>query len=194
MHAAGIKVWMLTGDKQETAINIAMACSLVLSSMTVMVVDSEVDPAWSDSEIDAHVEKELQTFLDQYGPAHNAQEQQQQQQQGGHSHGVSQSQLALVIEGNVLASALKPHLEGLFFELGRMCSSVVCCRVSPLQKALVTGLVRERANAVTLAIGDGANDVPMIQRAHVGVGIMGKEGMQATMASDFAIGQFRYDL
>ena len=79
----------------------------------------------------------------------------------------------------------------MLLDLGCACTSVVCCRVSPLQKALVTGLVKD-SGRTTLAIGDGANDVGMIQAAHIGVGISGQEGMQAVMASDFAFAQFRY--
>lgn len=79
-----------------------------------------------------------------------------------------------------------------FLELALICKSVICCRVSPLQKAEVVRLVQKKCkNEVTLAIGDGANDVGMIQAAHVGVGISGKEGLQATLASDYAIAQVR---
>jgi phospholipid-transporting ATPase len=74
-----------------------------------------------------------------------------------------------------------------------LCDAVVCCRVSPLQKALMVSLVKDNSKGLkTLAIGDGANDVPMIQTAHIGVGIAGQEGMQAVRASDVAIGQFRF--
>ena len=74
-----------------------------------------------------------------------------------------------------------------------LCDAVVCCRVSPLQKALMVSLVKDNSPGLkTLAIGDGANDVPMIQTAHIGVGIAGQEGMQAVRASDVAIGQFRF--
>lgn len=69
---------------------------------------------------------------------------------------------------------------------------MICCRVTPLQKALVVGLVKKSKSAVTLAIGDGANDVSMIRTAHVGVGISGQEGMQAVLASDYSIGQFKF--
>lgn len=65
-------------------------------------------------------------------------------------------------------------------------------RVSPLQKALVVKLVKRHLKAILLAIGDGANDVSMIQAAHVGVGISGVEGLQAARSADVAIGQFRY--
>jgi phospholipid-translocating ATPase len=73
-----------------------------------------------------------------------------------------------------------------------LCEAVVCCRVSPKQKALVVKLVKDGLNTVTLAIGDGANDVSMIQAADIGVGISGEEGLQAVNASDYAIAQFRF--
>ena len=69
---------------------------------------------------------------------------------------------------------------------------MLCCRVSPAQKAAVVKLVKDTLNVMTLAIGDGSNDVAMIQAADVGVGIAGEEGRQAVMSSDYAIGQFRY--
>lgn len=70
--------------------------------------------------------------------------------------------------------------------------AVICCRVTPLQKAMVVQLIKKYKNAVTLAIGDGANDVSMIKEAHIGVGITGQEGNQATLASDYSLGQFRF--
>lgn len=69
---------------------------------------------------------------------------------------------------------------------------MICCRVTPLQKAMVVELIKKNKNAVTLAIGDGANDVSMIKTAHIGVGISGQEGLQAVLASDYSIGQFRF--
>lgn len=73
--------------------------------------------------------------------------------------------------------------------LGTRCEGVICCRVSPLQKALVVKLVKDGLRVMTLAIGDGANDVSMIQAADVGVGITGEEGLQAVNSSDYAIAQ-----
>lgn len=69
--------------------------------------------------------------------------------------------------------------------------SLLLPRVSPLQKSEIVDMVKKHVNAITLAIGDGANDVGMIQTAHVGVGISGNEGMQATNSSDYAIAQVR---
>ena len=71
-------------------------------------------------------------------------------------------------------------------------TKVVCCRMTPLQKAEVVEIVKDEAYAITLAIGDGANDVAMIQTAHVGVGITGNEGLQAASAADYTIAQFRF--
>lgn len=102
---------------------------------------------------------------------------------------------ALVIEGAALKHLLGDlELEELVFNIASQCDAVIACRVSPRQKALLVKLVRQRVvpEPVTLAIGDGANDVGMIQEAHVGVGISGKEGKQAVNASDFAIAQFRF--
>lgn len=100
--------------------------------------------------------------------------------------------MALVIDGKSLAFALEKDLEKDFLDLAVMCKAVVCCRVSPLQKALVVKLVKRHLKAILLAIGDGANDVSMIQAAHVGVGISGMEGMQAARSADVSIGQFKY--
>jgi len=83
-------------------------------------------------------------------------------------------------------------LQRKFIEVGVRCRTVICCRVTPIQKANVVKAVRHNLNAVTLAIGDGANDVAMIQAAHVGVGIMGREGAQAVRASDYAFLEFRF--
>ena len=83
-------------------------------------------------------------------------------------------------------------MEKSFLDLAVMCKAVICCRVSPLQKALVVKLVKRHLKSILLAIGDGANDVSMIQAAHVGVGISGMEGLQAARSADIAIAQFRY--
>ncbi|KAK0400356.1 hypothetical protein QR680_003461 [Steinernema hermaphroditum] len=98
----------------------------------------------------------------------------------------------LVITGEALEHALKAQFERALLDIGCMCSSVICCRVTPLQKAKVVNLVKRNKKSVTLAVGDGANDVSMIKTAHIGVGISGQEGMQAVLASDYSIGQFRY--
>ncbi|GMR41324.1 hypothetical protein PMAYCL1PPCAC_11519, partial [Pristionchus mayeri] len=98
----------------------------------------------------------------------------------------------MVINGDSLGFALSSRLERTFLELACKCDAVICCRVTPLQKADVVDLVKRNKKAVTLAVGDGANDVSMIKTAHIGVGISGQEGMQAVLSSDYSIGQFKY--
>ena len=104
----------------------------------------------------------------------------------------AKASFAVVIDGDTLRHALNPALKELFLTLGTQCETVVCCRVSPAQKALTVKLVKEGRNAMTLSIGDGANDVAMIQEANIGVGLFGLEGSQAAMSADYAFGQFRY--
>jgi phospholipid-transporting ATPase len=98
----------------------------------------------------------------------------------------------LIIDGKSLKFALEKPINKVFLELAILCKAVICCRVSPLQKALVVKLVKKNQQSILLAIGDGANDVSMIQAAHVGVGISGVEGLQAARSADVAISQFRY--
>ncbi|KAJ3117734.1 hypothetical protein HDU96_005864 [Phlyctochytrium bullatum] len=166
---AGIKIWVLTGDKMETAINISFSCNLLKRHMTLIVIRSTSYAETYEQLIEA-----LQTFWTNEGLIKQ-----------GKSH-------ALIIDGTSLKYALHKNCKPLLLELGCRCNAVVCCRVSPLQKARVVSLVRKGLGAMCLAIGDGANDVSMIQEADVGIGIMGKEGLQAVMASDYAIGQFRF--
>ncbi|KAJ8445395.1 hypothetical protein Cgig2_010753 [Carnegiea gigantea] len=99
---------------------------------------------------------------------------------------------ALIIDGKSLVYALEDEIKYKFLELAIGCASVICCRSSPKQKALVTRLVKDGTRRTTLAIGDGANDVGMLQEADIGIGISGAEGMQAVMSSDIAIAQFRF--
>lgn len=187
LFRAGIKIWVLTGDKLETAINIAYACNLMNNDMKQFIISSETDAIREVEErgdqveiarfIKEEVRRELKRCLDE------AQQ---------YFHNASGPKLALVIDGKCLMYALDPSLRVMLLTLSLNCASVVCCRVSPLQKAQVTSLVKKGAKKITLSIGDGANDVSMIQAAHIGVGISGLEGMQAVMASDFAIAQFRF--
>jgi len=100
---------------------------------------------------------------------------------------------AVIIDGPTLAFAFSsPATSAAFFSLGMIAASVVCCRVSPKQKADVVALAKQNGSWVTLAVGDGANDVSMIMEAHIGVGIRGKEGTQAVRTADYAVSQFRF--
>uniref|UniRef100_A0A672SA95 Phospholipid-transporting ATPase n=1 Tax=Sinocyclocheilus grahami TaxID=75366 RepID=A0A672SA95_SINGR len=165
LQEAGIKVWVLTGDKQETAINIAFACKLLRPTDHILMANC-------DSKVTTLLKK-LQVTKE----------------------GMSEddgSDCVLVIDGRTLDYALQKELQGSFLELTCCCRSVICCRSTPLQKSQVVRLVRDKLKVMTLAIGDGANDVSMIQMADVGIGISGQEGMQAVMSSDFAISRFKF--
>ncbi|GMF77663.1 unnamed protein product [[Candida] boidinii] len=108
-------------------------------------------------------------------------------------HSTPNSNNAIVIDGASLNTVLNDSV--LTRKLLLLCKnsrSVICCRVSPAQKALIVRMVKDNLDVMTLAVGDGANDVAMIQAANVGVGIAGEEGRQAVMSSDYAIGQFRF--
>ncbi|KAJ9187328.1 hypothetical protein P3X46_002795 [Hevea brasiliensis] len=182
---AGIKIWVLTGDKMETAINIGFACSLLRQGMKQVTISSETPE-----------NKALQKMEDKDAAAAASKASVLRQISEGKELLTASSEspeaLALIIDGNSLAYALHDDVKDKFLELAVGCASVICCRSSPKQKALVTRLVKTKTGNTTLAIGDGANDVGMLQEADIGVGISGVEGMQAVMSSDFAIAQFRY--
>ncbi|XP_020089461.1 probable phospholipid-transporting ATPase 8 isoform X1 [Ananas comosus] len=181
---AGIKIWILTGDKLETAVNIGFACHLLRKEMKNIVIklDTPEISVLKDGDKEAIKMAINERIANQIREA---------QSQVSSSKGSSVS-FALIIDGNSLAYALSSGLENSFLDLAVDCASVICCRISPKQKALVTRLVKRRTRKTTLAIGDGANDVGMLQEADIGVGISGVEGMQAVMSSDFAIAQFRF--
>lgn len=170
--SAGIVVWVLTGDKTETAINVAFSAKLFHSQMEILKIMARSRDA-AESCIKFYM-GEIEKQLVEKGE-------------------VNISNRALVIDGKTLTFILdlKSNLTAPFLELTRYCASVLCCRSTPLQKAFLVKVVKEELRMSTLAIGDGANDVSMIQMADVGVGICGQEGMQAVMASDFAIAKFK---
>lgn len=97
-----------------------------------------------------------------------------------------------MVSGEALREVVVGEARQLFATLAWLCRSVVCCRMTPMQKAEVVDLVRSFGEHIVLAIGDGANDVAMLQAANVGVGLTGEEGMQAASASDYSIGQFHF--
>ncbi|XP_076926038.1 putative phospholipid-transporting ATPase 4 [Bidens hawaiensis] len=174
---AGLKIWVLTGDKMETAINIGFACSLLRQGMKQICISTNVDMLNQDSKkaVKENIKLQLTNAMQMIKVERDP-----------------HAAFALIIDGKTLTYALEEDLKHEFLKLAVGCASVICCRVSPKQKALVSRLVKEGSGKTTLAIGDGANDVGMIQEADIGIGISGVEGMQAVMASDFAIAQFRF--
>ncbi|XP_022714556.1 probable phospholipid-transporting ATPase 4 [Durio zibethinus] len=174
---AGLKIWLLTGDKRETAINIGFACSLLRQDMKQFHLSLSRE-AESNNQVKAMKEEILHQIENSYKVMCEERN--------------KEAPFALVIDGKAFEIALRGDVKDEFLQLAVNCASVICCRVSPKQKALITRLVKEYTGKTTLAIGDGANDVGMIQEADIGVGISGMEGMQAVMASDFSLPQFRF--
>ncbi|XP_070368926.1 probable phospholipid-transporting ATPase IIB isoform X16 [Equus asinus] len=158
LRNAGIKIWMLTGDKLETATCIAKSSHLVSRTQDIHTFR----PVTSRGE--AHLE------LNAFRRKHDC---------------------ALVISGDSLEVCLR-YYEHELAELACQCPAVVCCRCSPTQKARIVKLLQQRTGKRTCAIGDGGNDVSMIQAADCGIGIEGKEGKQASLAADFSITQFKH--
>uniref|UniRef100_A0A672IIT6 Phospholipid-transporting ATPase n=1 Tax=Salarias fasciatus TaxID=181472 RepID=A0A672IIT6_SALFA len=163
---ADIKIWILTGDKQETAINIGHSCKLLTKNMGMLVINEDTLDATRET---------LSHHCGMLGDAL-----------------YKENDFALIIDGKTLKYALTFGVRQYFLDLALSCKAVICCRVSPLQKSEVVEMVKKQVKVITLAIGDGANDVGMIQTAHVGVGISGNEGLQAANSSDYSIAQFKY--
>ncbi|XWS40739.1 hypothetical protein CRYUN_Cryun17cG0021400 [Craigia yunnanensis] len=166
---ARIGIWVLTGDKRGTAINIGYACGLLRHGMKLIVITLELP---NIEALEKHGDKDI---------AKVSLESVKQQIQDGKSlvdREIS-TEFGLIIDGKSLTFALDEKLVKCFMDLAIGCATVICCRSSPKQKAIVTREVKSVTRKTTLAIGDGANDVGMIQEADIGVGISGGEGMQA---------------
>uniref|UniRef100_A0A8B9M077 Phospholipid-transporting ATPase n=1 Tax=Astyanax mexicanus TaxID=7994 RepID=A0A8B9M077_ASTMX len=179
LHKAGMKVWVLTGDKMETAAATCYASKLFRRNTQILELTTKRTEEQSLHDVlfdlSRTVLRHLSGDFQDYG---------------------------LIIDGATLSAVMKPSQEGsssggnykeIFLEICRNCSAVLCCRMAPLQKAQIVKLIKaSKEHPITLAIGDGANDVSMILEAHVGIGIMGKEGRQAARNSDYAIPKFKH--
>uniref|UniRef100_A0A3P9JHE2 Phospholipid-transporting ATPase n=1 Tax=Oryzias latipes TaxID=8090 RepID=A0A3P9JHE2_ORYLA len=206
---ADIKIWVLTGDKKETAENIGYSCSLLTDDMTVHYGE------------DVNEKLRIRQTTRRRQPPTNFRRARQTPEEPFFTE---TGKNALIITGGWLNEILyekkkkrrrlRLHRLGRrppssnpgeplndwekemrqidFVDMACECEAVICCRVTPKQKANVVSLVKKYKKAVTLSIGDGANDVNMIKTADIGVGISGQEGMQAVMSSDYAFAQFRY--
>ncbi|XP_073013888.1 phospholipid-transporting ATPase 2 isoform X2 [Typha latifolia] len=166
LRQAGINFWMLTGDKQSTAIQVALQCNFISSEPKgqLLFINGK-----TEDEVARSLERVLLTMR------------------------ITSSEpkdLAFVVDGWALEIILKQYKEA-FTELAILSRTAICCRVTPSQKAQLVELLKS-CDYRTLAIGDGGNDVRMIQQADIGVGISGREGLQAARAADYRIGKFRF--
>ena len=167
MMETGMKVWMLTGDKFDTAKNIAISCKLFEENMKIYEIKNDENIKQLKSSLVNILKQE--EFYDE------------------------DIKKGLLISSDVLEIIFEDEiLLNVFFGICIKCLSVACCRVSPKQKAQLVNLIKISANSITMAIGDGANDVGMITEANVGIGIEGKEGTQAARASDYSIKEFSH--
>ncbi|XP_075943525.1 phospholipid-transporting ATPase IC [Anarhichas minor] len=174
LQQAGLKVWVLTGDKKETAVNIGYSCKL-LDPETRLLEWQELRQILQSPDPGVSFIKARHTELWAVD-----------KQSAG-------AKTAVVLTGPELAEFdQRPEWGASFMSLAEQCQSVLCCRVTPGQKADIVTLVRKHTSSVTMSIGDGANDVNMIKTAHVGVGLAGVEGGQAVQSADFALSQFRF--
>lgn len=163
LKSAGIQVWMLTGDKVETATSIAISAGLKHRNHQLQFMREMESVSLVEDAI-----KSIQTKI---------------------------AATVLIIDGKTLDTILNTgqYLESQFFELAIKAPCVCVCRCSPTQKALVCQLIKKYTRGKRIAaVGDGGNDVGMLLEADVGIGIVGKEGMQASLASDFSIMEFGY--
>ncbi|XP_020557919.1 phospholipid-transporting ATPase IC isoform X1 [Oryzias latipes] len=174
LRKARIKVWVLTGDKKETAVNIGYSCKLLDPDARLL--------EWQD----------LRQILQSADPQVSFMKA-RQMELWATSKENAPAKVSLVFTGPELAEfEQKPEWGATFMNLAQQCQSVLCCRVTPAQKAEIVKLVRKHTDAITMSIGDGANDVNMIKTAHIGVGVAGVEGGQAVQNADFALSQFRF--
>ncbi|KAM6962998.1 phospholipid-transporting ATPase IC [Aplochiton taeniatus] len=175
LRKAGLKVWVLTGDKKETAINIGYSCRLL-----------DPDTRLLDGE-------ELRQLLQSPDPEISLSKGRQTEMWCVEREMAAGEKIALVLTGPELEELeSRPEWGSRLMGLAAHCQSVLCCRVTPGQKADVVQLVRKHTTSITMAIGDGANDVNMIKTAHIGVGLTGLEGGQAVQNADFALAQFSF--
>ena len=181
LRLAKVKVWMLTGDKMNTAYNIGLSCNLISKNMKTFNVKGEEKKVNHDlvdinkeqrNQIILNFAKEYQGFKNNYNSMTKP------------SFGI------LVDEKALLTISEDNEIQKIFLEIAKDAETVICCRVSPLQKSQVVKMMKNYdTNGITLAIGDGGNDVPMIMEAHIGVGIYGEEGLRAVQSSDYAMGE-----
>uniref|UniRef100_H2ZKF8 Phospholipid-transporting ATPase n=1 Tax=Ciona savignyi TaxID=51511 RepID=H2ZKF8_CIOSA len=173
LRQAGIQVWVVTGDKRETATNIGRSCRLIHQNDEVIELITETPVTKTTNGENCRKSNIRRQFCPSM------------------CHGRTLD-FVLGTGNRDQPDTLVKEIADKFVLLARRCRSVLCCRATPLQKGMVLKLIKDKLHVMTLAIGDGANDVSMIQVADIGVGLSGQEGMQAVMSSDYALAQFRF--
>ena len=190
LRDANIKIWMLTGDKMNTAYNIGLSCNLISSNMKIFKIcglEKKLNSKMEQTNQD-ECEQIILDFAKEFNKFKN------------HFNSMEFSRVnprkikfGILIDEKALRTLNdSQEVQEIFLDIAKDASSVICCRVSPIQKSQVVKMMKNYdKDGVTLAIGDGGNDVSMIMEAHIGVGIYGEEGMRAVQSGDYAIGEFK---
>ena len=166
LQKAGITTWMLTGDKKETAINMAHASGMVKSTQKQIDLCEVLD------------KKSLFTLVKEIHE--------------NHANNWTHPGSYLILDGKAISAILKSYdCRTRLSDILNRCDSIIACRLSPVQKSQLVTMVKDSDSLnITCAVGDGGNDVSMIQEAHVGLGLIGREGSAASQSADFAITKF----
>ena len=183
LRLSNIKVWMLTGDKMNTAYNIGLSCNLINKDMKIFSICGievkknehlEIINKDERDQVITNFAKEFEKYKGQFDS-------------------LEKPQFGILVDEKALLTINEDEMiQHIFLNIAKDAVAVICCRVSPIQKSQVVKMMKHyEPSAITLAIGDGGNDVSMIMEAHIGVGIYGEEGMRAVQSSDYAIGEFQ---
>ena len=192
LRDANIKIWMLTGDKMNTAYNIGLSCNLISSNMKIFKLCGIEKKLNEKMEMINQDECE-QVILDFAKEYNKFKGELDSMEFNNHRNLPINKKFGILIDEKALRT-LNDSLEvqEIFLDIAKDASSVICCRVSPIQKSQVVKMMKNYdKDGITLAIGDGGNDVSMIMEAHIGIGIYGEEGMRAVQSGDYAIGEFK---
>ena len=220
LKMADIRIWVLTGDKMDTVENIGVSCNLLsydekMFKICILPKSDEEEDQDSTKEI-TNFFSEFKTFLEltvlrnqnknnlKIFSSNNSKKDSCEKSSGSASD-LNSEYLSKIKENNLMKNFSiiieSPLLNGLFRDeelterfltIAQYATTVMCCRASPYQKSQVVQKIKKfNPKAVTLAIGDGRNDISMIMEANIGIGIFGEEGTSAAQAADFAIGEFK---
>ena len=186
LRLAQIKVWMLTGDKMNTAYNIGLSCNLISRNMKIFNICG-IEPKKDELTLSIMNQRERAEVILNFAKEF--------QQFKGEFNSLEIPQYGILVDEKALLTIEEEtdEIKNIFLDIAKDAVAVICCRVSPLQKSQVVKMMKNyNPKSKTLAIGDGGNDVSMIMEAHIGVGIYGEEGLRAVQNSDYAIGEFRF--
>ena len=193
LREANIKIWMLTGDKMNTAYNIGLSCNLISSNMKIFKLCGKEKKLNEKMEMINQEECE-QVILDFAKEFHKFKGEMNSMEYNSRNRNLPHSnKFGILIDEKALRTLNdSTEVQSIFLDIAKEASSVICCRVSPIQKSQVVKMMKNYdKEGITLAIGDGGNDVSMIMEAHIGIGIYGEEGMRAVQSGDYAIGEFK---